>query len=257
MPQQRSAHVPRVEERRRRRLLAQYAERRNPSDLEALVVSYRPLADALARRYSSPHHDDADLRQAACEGLVKAIRRFDPARGVPFTSFAVPTVLGEVRRHLRDTTWPAHVPRRVQERAQAVRKLTDAAASSGLRAPTVPELAAQLECGEEDVVDALTAVAVRRTVPIDGESDESESAAPADVMGVVDPGYDRVECLAALDVAFPKLAPDEQVAVRLRFAEDLSQRQIAARMGCSRSQVGRLLVSAVDRLRTETAAEAA
>jgi len=99
-------------EPQRQRALRRHARRRRPEDLEALVVSYRPLAAALARRYSHDPYGDADLEQAACEGLIKALQRFDPDRGTPFTTFAVPTILGEVRRYLRDTAWPAHVPRK-------------------------------------------------------------------------------------------------------------------------------------------------
>src|SRR3954469_14599824 len=159
---------PRTDEQWRERVLRRHARYRRPSDLEALVVSYRPLACALARRYSSAPAGD-DLEQAACEGLVKALLRFDPDRDTPFTSFAVPTILGEVRRYLRDTVWPAHVPRKVQERLRLVRQAGDRFSAAHGRAPSVAELVTALQLGEEEVIEALTAAATSRTASLDAE----------------------------------------------------------------------------------------
>src|SRR4051812_19276523 len=244
---------PRTDEQWRERVLRRHARYRRPSDLEALVVSYRPLACALARRYSSAPAGD-DLEQAACEGLVKALLRFDPDRDTPFTSFAVPTILGEVRRYLRDTVWPAHVPRKVQERVRAVRRDAEDFAAVHGRAPTALELATRLQCSEEDVVEALAAAATSRTVSLDAERPGSEDLTVADQLGAIDPAYEEVECLAAIRRALPELPIDEQAVVRLHFGHELTQRQIAAELGVSRSHVGRLLGSAIDHLRATAAA---
>jgi RNA polymerase sigma-B factor len=244
----------RLDERHRERLLRRYAHERRAADLEALVVSYRPLACSLARRYATGGHVDADLEQAACEGLVKAIQRFDPDRGTPFTSFAVPTVLGEVRRYLRDTVWPAHVPRKVQERVRAIRQAKEAHAALHDRVPSAAELAVALGCTEEEVVEALTAAATARTVSLEGERDDGDAQPVADRLGRPDPAYDLVEHRAAIADAFPALPVEEQAVVRLRFGGDLTQRQIAAQLGYSRSHVGRLLGSALDHLREGMAA---
>jgi RNA polymerase sigma-B factor len=212
-----------------------------------------PLARALARRYTTGH-GDADLEQVACEGLVKALKRFDPERGTPFTSFAVPTVLGELRRHLRDTSWTAHVPRKVQERLSAVRKAATAFSATHGRAPSAQELAFILDCEEESVVDALTAASTLSTVPLDEPTGDGEGLTVADRLGNVDPGYDLIECLCAIDRALPRLTRDERTVVDLHFRADLTQRQIAAEVGVSRSQVGRLLGSALDTLRASAVA---
>jgi len=243
-----------MDDEQRERLLRRYARHRRTEDLETLVVSYRPLAWSLARRYSAGPSGDADLQQAACEGLVKALQRFDPERGTPFTSFAVPTILGEVRRYLRDTAWPAHVPRKVKERAGAVRRTGESFSAIHGRSPSVPELAAMLPCGEGEIVEALTAAATATTVSLEAERPDLDGLTLADQLGTLDPAYEQVEYLSAIERAFPCLPIEEQAVVRLRFEGDLTQRQIGAQLGCSRSHVGRLLGSAIDHLRATAAA---
>src|SRR5215212_4216991 len=131
-------------------LLRRYARTGSPADLDALVRRFRPLARKLALRYARGSEPVDDLEQVANLGLVKAIRRFDPDRGFAFTSFAVPTILGELKRSFRDTAWSAHVPRAVQERVAKVRSESEAWVSRHGHAPTVRELAGRLECSEED-----------------------------------------------------------------------------------------------------------
>ena len=243
-----------LDDRARDRLLRRYARHRSAADLESLVVSYAPLARSLARRYARGGAADPDLEQVACEGLVKALQRFDPDRGTPFTSFALPTILGELRRFIRDTSWCAHVPRRVQERVQAVRRATDAFTARNGRPPTAPELADAARCTVEDVVEALAASATCRTVSFDAEpADDDDGATLADRLGTDDPAFEHVEHLASIERALPGLAPEEQAVIRLRFAADLSQREIALRLGVSRSHVGRLLERSLDHLRAVAA----
>jgi RNA polymerase sigma-B factor len=244
---------PDRDETARKRLLLQYARWRRPEDLEALVISYRPLARALARRYATVSCARDDLDQAACEGLIKAIRRFEPDRGTSFASFAVPTILGELRRFLRDTSWPAHVPRSLQERVREVRSAGEDFRAVHGRAAGVVELAAALGCGEEAVIEAIGVTATLNVVPLDRPSRPDDALAAPVAVGVEDPGYERIECLAAIEHALAALSSGQKTMLRLHFGEDLTQRQIAGRLGVSRSEVARTLGEAVARLRAETA----
>lgn len=232
--------------------LARYAADGDPRDLEALVLRYRPLAVGLARRYAGRLHSMDDLTQVACLGLIKALQRFDPARGTTFTTFAVPTILGELRRFCRDTGWSLHVSRGLQERILAVRRAGDAATASLGRTATVAETAEALGWDCEAVVDALLAGASRSTVPL--EADPGESADPGPLverLGDVDPGFELVESLTALEGSLGALTRAEQRVLRLRFEEDLTLTEIAARLDLPDNRVARLLASALRTLRLE------
>jgi RNA polymerase sigma-B factor len=250
-----SHHTADRNERARERLLRRYARWRRPEDLEQLVVSYRSLARALTHRYATPSCTREDLEQAAYEGLIKAIRRFDPERGAAFASFAIPTILGELRRYLRDMTWPAHVPRSLQERVREVQSAADNFRAAHGRTPTVPELGRCLGCDDEAILEALGVTSSLSVVPFDGPGGQSDAApaAVADHIGVEDPGYARVECLATIEGALPALTTGQKTVLRLHFGEDLTQRQIACRLGVSRSEVARDLSDAVARLRAVAA----
>ena len=217
------------------------------------MLSYRPLALSLARRYSAGRTHDPDLEQVACEGLVKAIQRFDPEHGASFTSFALPTILGEIRRYVRNSAWSAHVPRRLQERTLTLTRARDCLEAERGRPLSVADLAATLGWAEEEVAETLCAGAARSAVSFDPHGDADDDASPSARLGAVDPGFDRVDCVSAIAGALPALAPEEQEVIRLRFGGDFTQSQIAKWMGCSRSQVGRLLDSGLDRLRVEAA----
>jgi RNA polymerase sigma-B factor len=240
-----------TDERTRERLLRRYARWRRPEDLEDLVLSYRPLARALARRYPTAAGAREDLEQAAYEGLIKAIQRFEPERGAAFASFAVPTILGELRRYLRDTAWPAHVPRSLQERIREVRAAAEDFSAAHGRHPTTSELAQAIACEDEAVVEALGVSAALSVVPLDGPGRDHDAPAPvAEQVGADDPGFDRVECLATIEEALPTLTHVQKTVLRLHFAEDLTQRQIAGQLGVSRSEVARDLGSAIAQLQT-------
>lgn len=246
-----SPHYTVGDERARARLLRRYAAWRRAEDLEELVVSYRPLVRRLARRYVTATCAREDLEQVAYEGLIKAIHRFQPERGAPFASFAVPTILGEIRRHLRDTTWPARVPRSLQERVRQVRSAAEDFTAVHGRTPTPGELARALDCDDDAVVEALAVTSSLSVVPLDAPV--IETAPVADQIGAEDPGYERVECLAVIEEALPGLTSGEKAVLRLYFNQDLTQRQIAARLGVSRSEVARDLGEAVARLRAVAA----
>lgn len=231
--------------------LQRFARHGCRDDLEHLVISYLPLAHALARRFG-PRGSREDLEQVACEGLIKAIRRFDPARGFAFTTFAVPTILGELRRHRRDTAWPAHVPRPLQERIQGVRAAAERHGARCGREPTAAQLAAELGCDEEEVLDALAAASSLNVIPLDAppRGDDAVASSLTEQLGATDPAYDRIECLASIEAAAPSLTDEQREIVRLRFGEELTHREIARRLGVSRSEVSRLLTAAEASLRT-------
>ena len=232
--------------------LARYALHGDPHDLEALVLRYRPLALSLARRYAGPLQAMDDLAQVACLGLIKALQRFEPQRGCPFVAYAVPTILGELRRFCRDSNSSVHVPRGMQERIVAVRRARDTATAARGRTVTVADLADELGCDCDSVAEALVAGSVQATVPLDREMGDAEDPSHLiDLVGDVDPGFERVEALAALEGSVGALTRDEQRVLRLRFGEDLSLRDVAARLSLSETQVSRLLASALRTLRQE------
>lgn len=232
------------------RVLSRYACGREERDLEALVLRYRPLARSLARRYAGRGYGIEDLEQVACMGLIKALQRFDPERGCAFPAFAIPTILGELRRFCRDTSWTAHVPRGMQERVAAVRNAQDAIASTRGRTPSVPDIAGELGWPAEDVLDALVAGSTRATIPFETETEDSMEFYPlAERLGDLDPGFELVECLSALESSLPALTFAQKQVLRLRFEEDLNVREMARRLDVPDSQVSRLLSSAIATLR--------
>ena len=221
---------------------------------EALVARFMPLARALARRYGSSSEPFEDLLQVASLGLLKAIDRYDAGRGHSFSSFAVPTILGEMRRYFRDSGWALHVPRGAQERALKVREVQERLAKEHGRAPTVTQLAEFLELDIEEVVDALAALQAYETFSLDAPrpGGEEEVVTYGESLGRDDEHYELIELDATLSSALEHVAPRERVMLRMRFFEDLTQTEIAARMGVSQMQVSRLLRHSLDQLRALT-----
>lgn len=220
---------------------------------DELVRRHLPLVRKLARRYSGAREPFDDLVQVASLGLVKAIDRFDAARGPTFSSFAVPTILGELKRYFRDLGWSVHVPRGAQELALKVQEAQDRLTTTG-RAPSVPELAEYLELSIEDVLGALEAAGAHHTASLDTprEDGDGESGTLADVFGRVDVGFERVDAKVTIAAAARHLAPRERRVIVLRFVEDLTQSEIAARIGVSQMQVSRILRRALTQLREVT-----
>ncbi len=219
---------------------------------EALVQQFMPLVRSLARRYGRSSEPFEDLLQVASLGLLKAIDRFDPERGHPFPSFAVPTILGEMRRYFRDSGWAIHLPRGTQERALMVRDAQDRFANEHGRAPTVGQLAEYLELDTEEIIDALQAIQAYETLSLDAPPPgvEDEVMSYADVMGREDERYELVELDATVTAALEHLPARERNVLRMRFVEDLTQTEIAERVGVSQMQVSRLLRRSLDQLRT-------
>lgn len=226
------------------------SQQRDPATREALVRRFAPLARSLARRYERSSEPFEDLLQVAQLGLVKAIDRFDPDRGVPFPAFAVPTILGELKRHFRDCGWAVHLTRELQERALAVQDAHRRLDGRG-RAVTVRELAQYLELTDEQVIEALSAAEAYRAESLDAPPprDDPDRHPPGDRLGADDDGYAAVETIVTLGTAFHGLPMLERHVLALRFFDDLTQRQIGERIGVSQMQVSRLLRSALGRLR--------
>ena len=221
---------------------------------EELVRRFMPLARNLARRYEHSSEPFEDLLQVASLGLLKALDRFDPGLGHPFPSFAVPTILGEMRRYFRDSGWSVHMPRGAQERALEVRNAQERLVGVHGRAPSVTQLAEYLECSCEEVLDALQAVQAYEAVSLDAPrlGVQDDSVAYADSMGHEDERYELVELDATISAVLEHIPARERRILHMRFVEDLTQTEIASRVGVSQMQVSRLLRRSLDTLRALT-----
>lgn len=220
---------------------------------EALVRRYLPLARKLALRFSGRREPVDDLVQVASVGLVMAIDRFDPARGLAFSTFAVPTILGEVRRHFRDRTWSVHVPRELQERHLKLSAAVSTLNAQLGRQPTARELADHLDTTEEWVVEGLQVAYAQQTSSLDrpaGSGDEGESETVGNLIGGPEDGFEAVELWATLDAASQCLTHRQRRVLRLQLTEDLTQGEIADRVGISQMQVSRDLKVARTELRS-------
>ena len=222
---------------------------------DALIERFLPLARRLARRYAASNEPYDDLVQVASLGLVKAVERFDPSRGYAFTSFAVPTIVGELKRYFRDTGWALHVDRGAQERARRISGAQQAISSSQGRSPTVVELSEFLECSSGEVIDGLKAAEAYATVSLDAPrmSGGGEAAiSRMDGIGDQDERLESVDDQATIFAAAQHLPQRERQILYLRFGEDLTQTEIATRIGVSQMQVSRLLRRSLQRLRDMT-----
>jgi RNA polymerase sigma-B factor len=236
-----------------RRLLVRYHRGGDPAAREQLVQRFLPLARQLARRYQRGGEQLDDLVQVASLGLLKAIDRFDPARETAFSSFAVPTILGELKRHFRDKGWAVRVPRDLQELAVKVDRVADEMARELGRAPTTAEIAERIDATDEQVLEAREASAAYRAVSLDRPRTEEEEDGDsyADAVGEEDPGYRLAEASATMDRLMRVLSDREREVLRLRFEEDLTQSEIGARVGVSQMHVSRLIRQSIARLREE------
>jgi RNA polymerase sigma-B factor len=237
-------------------LFQRYLETRDPAARDALVERFLPLARQLARRYQRAEEPLDDLIQVASLGLVKAIDRFDADREVAFSSYAVPTILGEIKRHFRDRTWSVRVPRDLQELSLKVDRAIVAMAKDLQRSPTVLELAEKLAVTEEQILEAMEASGAYRAASLSApRGGEQEGDTLADTVGTEEQGYDLAENRATLDRLMQTITPREREVLRLRFEEDLTQAEIGERIGVSQMQVSRLIRQSVSRLRAAARTE--
>ncbi len=226
---------------------------------EQLIVRFSSLSRTLARRYRNTSEPMEDLYQVAQLGLVKAIDRYDPDRGFHFSTYAIPTILGELRRYFRSASWAAHVPRAAQERALQVRDAERALTDERCCSPTVSELAQFMELSVEEVLDGMQALHALGSVSLDaprGGDADKEDGSFADAIGFEDSGFELVELGADVSAALRRLEPRQREILRMRFFEELTQSQIANRIGVSQMQVSRLLKQCLAQLRELTQAPA-
>jgi RNA polymerase sigma-B factor len=232
------------------RALLERAHRGDQLAREQLVQRFLPLARQLARRYQRGGEPLDDLVQVASLGLLKAIDRFDPTRETAFSSFAVPTILGELKRHFRDKGWSVRVPRDLQELAVRLDPVGEALARELGRAATPGELAERLGVSLEQVLEAREAAGAYRAVSLDRPRDDDEDGDGIGVaFGIEDAGFSEAEDSATVQRLMRVLSDREREVLRLRFEEDLTQAEIGARIGVSQMHVSRIIRQAIVRLR--------
>ena len=217
-----------------------------------LIERFLPLARQLARRYHRGTEPLDDLVQVASIGLVKAVDRFDPSRGTAFSSYAVPTILGELKRHFRDTGWAVHVPRGMQERVMQVGDAVARLSRDQGRSPSTAEIAESLGLTVEQVLEAMEAAVAYDTLSLEAPrpADGDEGETYAERIGDEDGSYELVEYGATIASTLRALPERDRLVLHLRFVEDLTQSDIAARIGVSQMHVSRLIRRALSRLRT-------
>ena len=217
---------------------------------DELVEMHLPLVEYLARRFRNRGEPLDDLVQVATIGLIKSVDRFDLERGVEFSTYATPTIVGEIKRHFRDKGWAVRVPRRLQELKLSLTKAIGDLAQREGRAPTVSELAAHLQMSEEEVLEGLESANAYSTVSLDApDSGDEDAPAVADSLGIVDEALEGVEYRESLKPLLERLPPREKKILLLRFFGNLTQSQIAAELGISQMHVSRLLARTLTQLR--------
>jgi RNA polymerase sigma-B factor len=221
---------------------ASWYERRDVLARDRIVEEYMPLARSLVRRYTRSSEPTEDLLQVAALALVKAVNRFEVDRGVSFSAYAIPTILGELRRYFRDSGWALHVPRRDKELARAIGEAESELTHAAGRAPSVQRMAEYLEIDVERVLDGLRAAAAYATVGLEeADPQEEHGGGSRETHGAVDPAYAQIEERIVLAGALRTLAERDRELLRMRFGEELTQAEIGRRIGVSQMQASRLL----------------
>ena len=218
---------------------------------DELVEMHLSLVEYLARRFRNRGEPFDDLVQVATIGLIKSVDRFDTERGVEFSTYATPTIVGEIKRHFRDKGWTIRVPRRLQELKLALSRATSELAQANGRSPTVAELAAHLDLSEEEVLEGMESAHAYSAVSLDAPGgDEPDAPSVADTLGVDDSGLEGVEYRESLKPLLEQLPAREKRILLLRFFGNQTQSQIAAELGISQMHVSRLLARTLAQLRT-------
>lgn len=244
----------RFDRRRTRELFHRLAADHDAGVRDELVVSHLNLARYLAMRFAHRGEQIDDLVQVATLGLIKAIDRYDPTRGVEFTTYAAPTIIGEIKRYFRDKGWAVRVPRRQQELNLAVNREIERAAMDLGRSPTVADLAARLSVSEEEIIEAQELGQMYNLLSIDSElaaDRDAKASTLIDYLGREDPELALLEDKANLERALRALDPRERVILYLRFYENVSQTEVAKRFGVSQMHVSRLQARALEKLKRE------
>lgn len=222
---------------------------------EAIALRFQPLVEYLARRFSGRGEAKEDLVQVANIGLINAIDRFDTDRGVQFSTYAAATMIGELKRHFRDKGWAIRVPRQLQETTLLLNKALPALTQELGRSPTIGELAARLEIGEDEIVESIEAAQAYSTSSLDAPTSET-GLTPADSMGDDDPSLELLDAWAAVAPAMRSLPERERHVLYLRFFRDMTQSEIADEIGVSQMHVSRILRQALEQIREGSGIEA-
>jgi RNA polymerase sigma-B factor len=234
-----------------RATFVQYARHRDRRTRNELIEAHRALATHLARRYANRGEPLDDLVQVAFVGMLKAVERFDPERGLEFSTFATATIEGELKRHFRDKTWSVRVPRRSQELhlrlAPTIAELTQRLG----RSPRIAEIAQELSIRDEEVLEAMDVGGAYRSASLDAGGEGRENAGLAERLGNLDGNFDLVEHRVVIERALEALPERERTILRLRFFEELTQSEIADRVGVSQMHVSRLLTRSLADLRRQ------
>ncbi len=239
------------------RLFERYQRTGDPAARAALTERFLPLARSLARRYERGGESLDDLTQVASLALLKAIDRFDPQRAVAFSSFAVPTIVGELKRYFRDYGWSVRVPRSLQELALHAQRESERFASEHGHAPTAGQLAQRLGVDVEQILEAREAVGAHRAASLDRPREDNDDEHPVRELAVDDPGFAAAEDAATVSRLAAVLSERDREVLRLRYEQDLTQSEIGDRIGCSQMHVSRILREAIARLQAQAAAELA
>ncbi len=234
-----------------RELLLRVRNDRDPLAREELITRYLPLVKSLARRFASRGQSVEDLIQVGSIGLIKAVDRFDLERGVELSTYATPTILGEIKRYFRDKGWAVKVPRALQDLNVRLNRIMEQLTVELRRSPTIAELAAATSVSEEEVVEALESGRAYSSVSIysGGANDDEESMELLDCLGAEEEAYEIFEQRRVLAPAMERLDPRERLILHLRFFEGMTQTQVAARIGISQMHVSRLIRKSIDNLR--------
>ncbi len=232
-------------------LWRRYARDRDQDARAELLRLHLPMARRMASRYAGISEPYDDLIQVASLGLLNAIDRFDPARGIPFVGFAKPTIMGELKRHFRDKVWTVRVPRSVHDLMARIEKIGEQLTLELGRPPSIGELAAELEIEPAEVLEALEVRDNRRPLSLDAPVPGDDGDSPPEWLGELDSSYELVEDRLTMKSVLPCLDEREREVIRLRFVEDMPQSRIAAAIGCSQMHVSWLLRGTMARLREE------
>ena len=232
-----------------RELLVRFYERGETDAREALIEAYLPLAKAIARRYAGRGEPIEDLYQVASVGLIKAIDRYDIARGFELESYAVPTIVGELKRHFRDRAWAVHVPRRLKELNMKLTGLVETMSADLGRSPTVGELAAEAGVELEEAVEALDSGRAYSTVSLAAPAGEDRDVELVQTIESDEDPYEHADDRALVADGLDALDTREQAIIKLRFFEGMTQSQIASTIGISQMHVSRLIRRSLEKMR--------
>ncbi len=232
-----------------RQAIAEYFATRDPRARDTVVTAYQGLAYSLAARFAQRGEELDDLNQVALIGLLKAVDRFDPGRGAELTTFATATILGELKRHLRDRGWSVRLPRRIHDLHLRAQQSIDELTQELGRSPTLPEIAARVDCPVEDVIEALDAGGLRHNTSLEAPLSPGEDTSLTSRLGTRDQNLAEVDGRVTLSPLLARLPERQRQILNLRFVVGCSQTEIATMVGVSQMQVSRLLSRSLTQLR--------